>query len=271
MIRAGAPPALFLSGRAALDRRPYRCRRGPLGAHRIAHCATDLPDSNIDVNVEGYARRRRRLALVRGPGPLHQARPGRVPRPGPSGRGGGRPADVGLRRPPHRPVQCRRRHRTRRHQGERVPGSHGVVARRGPPRRVRPRVRLGVLDECGIDAQIIFPSTIGLGGQDLGMVDDLALCRLAIEIYNDGMAEIQADSGNRLLPLPLMPAWDVDDLRQRGPARRRPRRARRQHDLGSPGSRCAGPGQPGLGSLLGGMLGAASPGALPHRCKQSPP
>jgi uncharacterized protein len=73
-----------------------------------------------------------------------------------------------------------------------------------------PKVRLGVLDECGIDAQIIFPSTIGLGGQDLGLVDDEALCRLAVEIYNDGMAEIQADSGNRLLPLPLMPAWSVD-------------------------------------------------------------
>ena len=54
-----------------------------------------------------------------------------------------------------------------------------------------PKVRLGVLDECGIDAQVIFPSTIGLGGQDLGMVDDPALRRLAIEIYNDGMAEIQ--------------------------------------------------------------------------------
>jgi predicted TIM-barrel fold metal-dependent hydrolase len=73
-----------------------------------------------------------------------------------------------------------------------------------------PKVRLGVLDECGIDAQVIFPSTIGLGGQDLGRVEDQALCRLAIEIYNDGMAEIQAESGNRLLPLPLMPAWDVD-------------------------------------------------------------
>ena len=73
-----------------------------------------------------------------------------------------------------------------------------------------PKVRLGVLDECGIDAQIIFPSTIGLGGQDLGLVDDEALCRLAVEIYNDGMAEIQADSGNRLLPLPLMPAWNVE-------------------------------------------------------------
>jgi len=73
-----------------------------------------------------------------------------------------------------------------------------------------PKVRLQVLDECGIDAQIIFPSTIGLGGQDLGAVEDEALKRLSIEIYNDAMAEIQADSGNRLVPLPLMPAWSVD-------------------------------------------------------------
>jgi len=73
-----------------------------------------------------------------------------------------------------------------------------------------PKVRIGVLDEVGIDAQIIFPSTIGLGGQDLGMVEDEALKRLSVEIYNDAMAEIQAESGNRLLPLPLMPAWSVD-------------------------------------------------------------
>jgi predicted TIM-barrel fold metal-dependent hydrolase len=73
-----------------------------------------------------------------------------------------------------------------------------------------PEARLGVLDRFGIDAQIIFPSTIGLGGQDLGTVADEALKRISIEIYNDGMAEIQADSGDRLLPMPLMPAWDVD-------------------------------------------------------------
>jgi len=73
-----------------------------------------------------------------------------------------------------------------------------------------PKVRLEVLDECGIDAQVIFPSTIGLGGQDLGSVDDEGLCRLVIELYNDQMAEIQAESGNRLLPMPLMPAWDID-------------------------------------------------------------
>jgi len=73
-----------------------------------------------------------------------------------------------------------------------------------------PKVRLEVLDECGIDAQIIFPSTVGLGGQDLGLVDDEALSRLVIEMYNDRQAEIQAESNNRLLPLPLMPAWDID-------------------------------------------------------------
>jgi predicted TIM-barrel fold metal-dependent hydrolase len=73
-----------------------------------------------------------------------------------------------------------------------------------------PTVRLEVMDDSGIDAQIIFPSTIGLGGQDLGLVEDQALCRMAIEIYNDRMAEIQSDSKDRLLPMPLMPAWDID-------------------------------------------------------------
>ena len=36
-----------------------------------------------------------------------------------------------------------------------------------------PRARLAVMDDCGIDVQVIFPSTIGLGGQDLGMVDEI--------------------------------------------------------------------------------------------------
>jgi predicted TIM-barrel fold metal-dependent hydrolase len=73
-----------------------------------------------------------------------------------------------------------------------------------------PKVRIEVLDEFGIDAQVIFPSTIGLGGQDLGGAGDDALKRATIEIYNDAMAEIQEESGNRLLGMPLMPAWDVD-------------------------------------------------------------
>ena len=72
-----------------------------------------------------------------------------------------------------------------------------------------PKVRLGVLDECGIDHQVIFPNTIGLGGQDIGLGTDDTLRHLTLEIYNDQMAKMQEESGNRLLPMPVMPAWDV--------------------------------------------------------------
>ena len=90
------------------------------------------------------------------------------------------------------------------------------------------------------------------------MVDDPALRRLAIEIYNDGMAEIQADSGNRLLPLPLMPAWDVDTCVREAQPGGRARRTRREHDVGPAGSGRAGPGQPGLGPVLGGVRRTAA-------------
>jgi predicted TIM-barrel fold metal-dependent hydrolase len=73
-----------------------------------------------------------------------------------------------------------------------------------------PKARLQVMDECGISAQVIYPNTIGLGGQDLGVLKDENLCQTAIRIYNDAMVEIQADSRNRLLPMPLMPAWSVE-------------------------------------------------------------
>ncbi|HXY93949.1 MAG TPA: amidohydrolase family protein, partial [Acidimicrobiia bacterium] len=73
-----------------------------------------------------------------------------------------------------------------------------------------PKVRLEVMDDSGIDAQVIFPSTIGLGGQHLAQAADAELSLLAIHLYNDAQAEIQAESNERLLPLPLMPAWDVD-------------------------------------------------------------
>jgi uncharacterized protein len=72
-----------------------------------------------------------------------------------------------------------------------------------------PKVRLQVMDRFGIDAQVIFPSGIGLGGQFLA-TDDEPLNRLVFELYNDRQAEIQQESRNRLLPLPLMPAYGVD-------------------------------------------------------------
>jgi len=75
-----------------------------------------------------------------------------------------------------------------------------------------PKARIEVLDDSGIWAQVLFPNSIGLGGQGISQaVQDPVLRRLCIEIYNDAMAELQAESGNRLLPMPVLPAWDVNE------------------------------------------------------------
>ncbi len=70
--------------------------------------------------------------------------------------------------------------------------------------------RLKVLDESGIEHQVLFPNAIGLGGQDLGKGKDPILKRLCVEIYNDAAIDLQNSSKMRFLPMPVMPAWDVD-------------------------------------------------------------
>ncbi|ADP83983.1 amidohydrolase family protein [Pseudofrankia inefficax] len=72
--------------------------------------------------------------------------------------------------------------------------------------------RLRLMDELGINAQVLYPNEIGIGGQNLrNSVRDEVLLRLCVELYNDAMADVQEQSGNRLLPMPIMPAWSIDD------------------------------------------------------------
>ncbi len=75
-----------------------------------------------------------------------------------------------------------------------------------------PQARLEVMDECGIWGQVLYPNAIGIGGQTLANeVHDPVLRRLCVEIYNDHMAELQEWSGNRFLPMPVLPAWSVEE------------------------------------------------------------
>jgi uncharacterized protein len=74
-----------------------------------------------------------------------------------------------------------------------------------------PVARVKLLDEIGIWGQIVFPGVVGLGGQGLAsIVEDIELRTVCLEIFNDASAEIQANSGNRLMPMGLLPAWDID-------------------------------------------------------------
>ena len=73
-----------------------------------------------------------------------------------------------------------------------------------------PKERLRLMDELGIDTQVLYPNSMGLGGQNLyNTVEDKTVVQLCVELYNDAMAEVQEESGHRLLPMPIMPAWDI--------------------------------------------------------------
>ena len=69
--------------------------------------------------------------------------------------------------------------------------------------------RLQVMDECGIQRQVLFPNTIGLGGQELGKAGDEVVKLMCVEIYNDAGAELQESSNLRFLPMPVLPAWAI--------------------------------------------------------------
>lgn len=68
--------------------------------------------------------------------------------------------------------------------------------------------RLAVMDAAGIHAQIVYPNILGFGGQAAARVDP-ELRLVCVQIYNDAMAELQAESGDRMFPMALLPWWDV--------------------------------------------------------------
>jgi predicted TIM-barrel fold metal-dependent hydrolase len=69
--------------------------------------------------------------------------------------------------------------------------------------------RVAIMDQMGVDAQIIYPNILGFGGQNAVKVDeDLRLA--TVEIFNDAMAEMQEASGQRMFPMAMLPWWDVN-------------------------------------------------------------
>ncbi len=74
------------------------------------------------------------------------------------------------------------------------------------------QARLELMDQLGIWAHVVYPNAnvVGFGGQGFGKATDPELRLLCARIYNDAMAEMQADSGSRLFPMALLPWWDID-------------------------------------------------------------
>ncbi len=71
------------------------------------------------------------------------------------------------------------------------------------------KARVELLDATGLHAQILYPNVAGFGSQNFMKVKDDALRLACAQIYNDAMAEIQAESKGRLFPMALMPWWNI--------------------------------------------------------------
>jgi predicted TIM-barrel fold metal-dependent hydrolase len=70
--------------------------------------------------------------------------------------------------------------------------------------------RLELMDRLGIYAQIVYPNAAGFASAPFMTVADNELRNECIRIYNDALAEWQAESNGRLYPQALLPFWDLD-------------------------------------------------------------
>src|ERR1700730_4490384 len=75
----------------------------------------------------------------------------------------------------------------------------------------QPAERLNDMDINGVQAQMCFPNYVRFCGQMFLWGQDKELSRLCVEAYNDWMVEEWCGSSRgRLIPLCLVPLWDVD-------------------------------------------------------------
>lgn len=72
------------------------------------------------------------------------------------------------------------------------------------------KARLEIMDKQGIHAHIVYPNVAGFGAGRLLRLEDRNLALAIVQLYNDALAEWQAESGDRLLPQMLIPFWDID-------------------------------------------------------------
>ena len=89
--------------------------------------------------------------------------------------------------------------------------SQGVTYDDIAPGCYQPKARIADMDKNHIEASLCFPNYPRFCGQLFSERKDLELGRLCVEAYNDWMIEEWCgDSDGRLIPLCMVPIWDVE-------------------------------------------------------------
>lgn len=72
------------------------------------------------------------------------------------------------------------------------------------------QARLGLMDDMGIYAQILYPNGVGFASNHMFAISDLDQRLEVIKTYNDFYADVQDESGGRLFPQAVLPVWDME-------------------------------------------------------------
>ena len=72
------------------------------------------------------------------------------------------------------------------------------------------KARLRLMDRMGIHAQIVYPNAGGFGATKFMSIEDKGMQVECVKIYNDAIAEWQAESNGRLFPQAMLPFWNMD-------------------------------------------------------------
>lgn len=70
--------------------------------------------------------------------------------------------------------------------------------------------RLKLMDEYGVDVQILYPNVAGFGAGRFTDLDDRELALLLLKAYNDFLTEWCSVAPDRLIPVMAVPFWDID-------------------------------------------------------------
>ena len=73
-----------------------------------------------------------------------------------------------------------------------------------------PHARLRRLDELGVSAQVLYPNLIGFNTYAF-MITGLDLALACVRAYNDFLVEFAAADPTRLIPIAMLPFWDLDE------------------------------------------------------------
>ena len=78
------------------------------------------------------------------------------------------------------------------------------------PAAWQPAARLARMDEYGLHAQVLFPNLVGFFIGAFVELKESELMLACVQAYNDFMAEFASQDPGRLIPLMMLPYWDID-------------------------------------------------------------